>query len=578
MNDPAQFVSYAQHGEDVILWRALGDREGGFYVDVGAFDPSNDSVTRALYERGWRGINIEPQPDRLEAFARERPEDTNLSVAIGDYDGTATLNLPENPGWASLLDPALTSSGTTTVHTLEVPIRRLDTLLAELGVEHVDILKIDVEGAEPGVVRGLIGGPIRPLVCVVEGVAPGVGRAAGDEAVALLVEAGYLHCLFDGLNHYLTTDPALRPALSVPANPIDGYQTDLLERLFKERHELHSTIAALAAENIGLRAAPAPATATDAEQVLVEPARTGPAEAAPVDGEGQSELVGSDLPLPSPETPDTAVARAPRAPAFARQQSDLDPVVRTARRRATFARLLQVDPVLLPPSATGELSARLLTLAVTDLAPAEAISLLYLAILGREADEIGLAGWSARFQSGHRLLDLARELAASDEALGRSPEHRAQVLADLMVWESVVALNELGVASWHPERTYSPGNIAHEIFVWSLFEVALQRCPSMTEADFEIAKLVGGTGREWLLRAYAAQPEVRSRLLGEPVPGLRGRLRHWQNARRHVETFRALVTAAEGRHITHLIASLTLAGPSLQDLFLRASTNTAEDR
>ena len=570
MRDPAQFVSYAQHGEDVILWRALGDREGGFYVDVGAFDPSYDSVTRALYERGWRGINIEPQPDLLEAFEQERPEDTNLSLAIGDRDGTATLTRPQIAGWATTLDPALTGLDASTDRTLEVPIRRLDTLLAELGVERVDILKIDVEGAEAAVVRGLIGSPIRPLVCVVEGVAPGVGRAAGDQAVALLVESGYLHCLFDGLNHYLTTDPTLQPALSAPANPLDGYTPVAIVHLEQERRELHSTIAALAAENLALRSVPGPTPAADAEQVLVEPApaeqaRTELAEAAPVDGEGQTELVGSDLPLPSPETPDAPAARAPRAPAFARQKSDLDPVVRAARRRATFARLLLVDPAPPPPSATDEPWARLLTLAVTDLAPVEAISVLYLAILGREADEIGLAGWSARFESGHRLLDLARELAESEEALGLSPEHRAQVLADLMAWESVVALNELGVNAWYPDRTYSPGNVAHEIFVGALFEVALQRQPSPGEAGFEIAKLVGGAGRDWLLRAYAAQPEVRSRLLGVPVPGLRGRLRHWQNKRCHVENFRALVTAAEGRQVNHLIATLSIAGPALQD-------------
>src|SRR5690606_19993269 len=105
-----------------------------------------------------------------------------------------------------------------------VPVRRLDTLLPEIGLEDVDVLKVDVEGAEPAVIRGL--GTLRPRVCVVEGVAPGIGRAAGDEAVAALVERGYRHCMFDGLNHYLTTDPALVDALSSPASPVDDYVTD----------------------------------------------------------------------------------------------------------------------------------------------------------------------------------------------------------------------------------------------------------------------------------------------------------------------------------------------------------------
>ena len=54
------FISYAQNYEDVMLWRALQHVENGFYVDVGANDPTVDSVTKAFYDRGWRGLNIEP--------------------------------------------------------------------------------------------------------------------------------------------------------------------------------------------------------------------------------------------------------------------------------------------------------------------------------------------------------------------------------------------------------------------------------------------------------------------------------------------------------------------------------------
>ena len=42
------FVSYAQNYEDVMLARALRGVEQGFYIDVGAQDPVDDSVTKAL--------------------------------------------------------------------------------------------------------------------------------------------------------------------------------------------------------------------------------------------------------------------------------------------------------------------------------------------------------------------------------------------------------------------------------------------------------------------------------------------------------------------------------------------------
>ena len=38
----------------------FGGKRSGFYVDVGAGHPTEDSVTRHFYDLGWRGINVEP--------------------------------------------------------------------------------------------------------------------------------------------------------------------------------------------------------------------------------------------------------------------------------------------------------------------------------------------------------------------------------------------------------------------------------------------------------------------------------------------------------------------------------------
>ena len=48
----------------------------GFYVDVGAADPEELSVTRAFYERGWSGINVEPRDEYFEKLILARPRDT----------------------------------------------------------------------------------------------------------------------------------------------------------------------------------------------------------------------------------------------------------------------------------------------------------------------------------------------------------------------------------------------------------------------------------------------------------------------------------------------------------------------
>src|SRR3989442_545474 len=72
------FVSYAQNFEDVMLWRALRHVAHGFYIDVGAGHPDESSVTRAFYDRGWRGLNIEPSEHYFQRLAAARPLDTKL--------------------------------------------------------------------------------------------------------------------------------------------------------------------------------------------------------------------------------------------------------------------------------------------------------------------------------------------------------------------------------------------------------------------------------------------------------------------------------------------------------------------
>ena len=77
------FVSYAQNFEDVILHRVLKEVKKGFYIDVGANDPVIDSVTKAFYDDGWHGINIEPVSEWFEKLQLVRPNDINLQTGVG---------------------------------------------------------------------------------------------------------------------------------------------------------------------------------------------------------------------------------------------------------------------------------------------------------------------------------------------------------------------------------------------------------------------------------------------------------------------------------------------------------------
>ncbi len=65
-------ITYAQNREDIILHSFLMDVKKGFYVDVGAYHPIIDSVTKYFYEMGWSGVNIEPQSEFVQLLKTDR--------------------------------------------------------------------------------------------------------------------------------------------------------------------------------------------------------------------------------------------------------------------------------------------------------------------------------------------------------------------------------------------------------------------------------------------------------------------------------------------------------------------------
>ncbi len=88
---------FSQIYEDYVLDYVFKNQKMGYYVDVGANDPDHDSVTKIFYERGWRGVNIEPNADEFKKIIRARPRDGNYNVGISDTE--ATLPFYQAAGW-----------------------------------------------------------------------------------------------------------------------------------------------------------------------------------------------------------------------------------------------------------------------------------------------------------------------------------------------------------------------------------------------------------------------------------------------------------------------------------------------
>ena len=83
--------SFSQKGEDLIIERIIGDIKKGFYIDIGAHNPNVFNNTKRFYQKGWQGINIEPNPRLIQEFFKQRPRDINLHIGIGKTSGSTTF-------------------------------------------------------------------------------------------------------------------------------------------------------------------------------------------------------------------------------------------------------------------------------------------------------------------------------------------------------------------------------------------------------------------------------------------------------------------------------------------------------
>jgi len=220
-------ISYAQNFEDVMLWRALKQVEAGFYIDVGANDPSVDSVTRLFYEQGWRGINIEPLNSHVAALQRDRPRDINLCTAVGASFGEVDIWECEVRGWATadreVIDQHIRQGRKGRY--VRTPMTTLSAICLEHAAGEIHFLKVDVEGFEAAVLQGMDFRRFRPWIVVVEATRPHSTEEMHEAWEPSLLQSDYAFAYADGLNRFYLAGEQfeLQPHFKYPPNFFDEF-------------------------------------------------------------------------------------------------------------------------------------------------------------------------------------------------------------------------------------------------------------------------------------------------------------------------------------------------------------------
>lgn len=164
MNHMDSPKSYAQNGEDILAWEYFGRKCSGYFVEVGANDPTRLSQSWFFEQRGWTGILIEPLPTCCDALRLRRPNSRVVQAAAGASEGEAVLNIATSDAWSHIGE----AKDVPIAMQIPVKIRTLERILREADAPPIDILSIDTEGSELNVLRGLNLQKNRPALILVE--------------------------------------------------------------------------------------------------------------------------------------------------------------------------------------------------------------------------------------------------------------------------------------------------------------------------------------------------------------------------------------------------------------------------
>jgi FkbM family methyltransferase len=189
---------FSQFGEDIILTECVFPKKtNGFYVDCGAYHPLRGSNTYLLWKRGWRGINLEPNPTQLEQLKAHRPDDINLGFAVSNEERIISFICDDV---FSGIDSKARSKiagrhpNRPPSRAVEVESLRLDTIIKKHApVDEIDLLNIDCEGHDFQVLQSYDWSGQIPYCIVVERHGDQVREIdafLADKAYSLLVTVG----------------------------------------------------------------------------------------------------------------------------------------------------------------------------------------------------------------------------------------------------------------------------------------------------------------------------------------------------------------------------------------------------
>lgn len=165
---------YSESGEDAVISRYFKYPKQGVYVDIGCNHPIEHNNTYLFYRLGWRGICVDANPMFAPLYAQNRPEDNFICCGVAANPGTLTFYRFDNGHAVSSFDKNhadfwVEASGGVNKYAEEpVAVRTINEILTTAGVQHIDVLSVDVEMLDAEVIISFDFKRWQPRVVAVE--------------------------------------------------------------------------------------------------------------------------------------------------------------------------------------------------------------------------------------------------------------------------------------------------------------------------------------------------------------------------------------------------------------------------
>jgi FkbM family methyltransferase len=184
-------LSYAQSGEDIIsefIFRYLKFyAENVSYLDIGANDPVFSNNTYFYYNKGCRGVLVEPNVGLCEKLRAVRPRDTTLAAGIGvAAEREADYYVMSQPNWNTFSKQEadhqveVTGGKISIREVIKMPLLDINQVMADHFKGAPSFLSIDAEGLHLAILKSIDFQRFRPKVICVETLVSGTNQVISE--------------------------------------------------------------------------------------------------------------------------------------------------------------------------------------------------------------------------------------------------------------------------------------------------------------------------------------------------------------------------------------------------------------